>query len=78
MFAKFNSSKNGVKINKIAKNQESLSILNDDDDKSFTKFCKQISEVNFQSKFLQISEACKKLGKLYLSVNQRRVLNGFL
>ena len=35
MPAKFNSSKNGVKINKIAKNRESLSIFNVDEDKSF-------------------------------------------
>ena len=63
MFAKFNSRKNGVNISKIAKNQESLSIFNVDKDKSFPKVCKQISEINFQSKSLKISEASKKLGK---------------
>ena len=63
MFAKFHSSKNGVKINEVAKNQQSLSIFNVDEDKSFLKFCKQISEVNFKSKNLQISEASKNLGK---------------
>ena len=69
MFAKFNSSKNGVKINEVAENQQSLSIFNVDEDKIFLKFCKQISEVNFKSKNLQISEASKNLGKWYLSVN---------
>ena len=63
MFAKFNSSRYGVKLYKTAKNQESLSILNVEEDKSFLKFCKQISEVNFKSKNLQISEASKNLGK---------------
>ena len=63
MCAKLNSSENGVKKNKIAKNQESLSIFNVEEDKSFLKFCKQISEVNFISKNLQIFEASKKLGK---------------
>ena len=63
MFEKFNSSRNGVKVNKIAKNQESLSILNVDEDKSFPKFCKQISEFNFQIKYSHISETSKK-GKL--------------
>ena len=71
MFAKFNSSKNGVKINKIAKNQGNLSIFNVDEEKSFPKFCLQISEVNFKSKSLKISEASKKLSKLYLSVNNK-------
>ena len=63
MPAKFNSSKNGVKINKIAKNRENLSIFNVDEDKSFPKFCREISSVNFLSKNLQISEDSKKLGK---------------
>ena len=63
MFAKFKSSIKGVKINKIAKNQESLSIFNVDEDKSFLKFCMQISEVNFKRKNLQITEASKNLGK---------------
>ena len=63
MCAKFNSSENGVKTNKIAKNQKNLSIFNVDEKKSFPKFCIQISEVNFQSKNLQNSEAFKKLGK---------------
>ena len=71
MCAKFNSSENGVKTNKIAKNQGNLSIFNVDEDKSFPKFCKQISEVNFKSNCLQISEASKKLGKRYFSVNKR-------
>ena len=71
MFAKLNSSENGVKINKVAKNQGNLSIFNVDEEKSFPKFCMQISEVNFKSKCLQISEASKKLGKWYLSVNNR-------
>ena len=69
MCAKLNSSENGVKKNKIAKNQESMSTFNVEEDKSFLKFCKQISEVNFKSKNLQISEASKNLGKWYLSVN---------
>ena len=63
MFANFNSSKNGVKMNKIAKNQEILSVFNVDEDKSFLKFCKHISEINFKKKNLQTSEASKKLGK---------------
>ena len=71
MFAKFNLIENGVRIIKVAKNQESLSIFNVDENKSFLKFCKQISEVNFKSKNLQISEASKKLGKWYLSVNNK-------
>ena len=69
MCAKLNSSENGVKKNKIAKNQESLSIFYVDENKSFLKFCKQIAEVNFKRKKLQISEASKKLGKWYMSVN---------
>ena len=63
MFAKLNSSENRVKINKIAKNQESLSIFNVDEDKSFLKFCMQISEVNFKRKNLQFSETSKNLSK---------------
>ena len=63
MCAKLNSSENGVKKNKIAKHQESLSIFNFEEDKSFLKLCKQISEVNFKRKKLQISEASKNLGK---------------
>ena len=63
MCAKLNSSENGLKKNKIAKNQESLSIFNVDEEKSFLKFCKQISEVSFKRKNLQIFEASKKLGK---------------
>ena len=63
MCAKFNSSENGVKKNKIATNQEGLNIFNVDEDKSFLKFCKQISKVNFKRKNLQIFEVSKKLGK---------------
>ena len=63
MCAKFNSSENGVKKNKIATNQEDLNIFNVDEDKSFLKFCKQISKVNFKRKNLQIFEVSKKLGK---------------
>ena len=63
MFAKFNLSENGVKINKIAKNKGNLNNINVDEEKSFPKFCMQISEVNFKSKNLQISETSKKLGK---------------
>ena len=63
MFAKLNSSENCVKININAKNQERLSIFNVDGDKSFPKFCMQISEVIFQSKNFQISKASKKFGK---------------
>ena len=63
MIAKFNLNKNCVKINKIHKNQESLSIFNVDEDKSFLKFCMQISEVNFKRKNLQISETSKNLSK---------------
>ena len=70
MFAKFNSSKNGEKINKIAKNQGNLSIFNVDEDKSFLTFCKQISEVNFQSKNKKISEDSTKLGKSVLCVSK--------
>ena len=70
MFANFNSSKNGVKMNKIAKNQEILSVFNVDEDKSFLTFCKQISEVNFQSKNKRISEDSTKLGKSVLCVSK--------
>ena len=62
MFAKLNSSENCVKINKIAKNQESLSTFNVDKDKIFPKFCMQISEINFQRKYLPITDASNKLG----------------
>ena len=70
MIAKLNSCKIDVKINKVAKNQESLSIFNGDEDKSFLEFCKQISEVNFQSKNKQISEDSTKLGKSVLCVSK--------
>ena len=63
MFSKFNSSENGVKLNKIAKIQESFSNFNVDENKTFLKICKQISELNFQRKALQISDASNKLGK---------------
>ena len=70
MCAKLNSSENGVKKNKIAKNQESLNIFNVDEDKSFLTFCKQISEVNFQSRNIKISEYSTKLGKSVLCVSK--------
>ena len=70
MFAKFNSSENGVNINKIVKNQESLSNFNVEEDKNFPKICKQSSEVNFHSKNLQICNGSNKLGKSMLRVSK--------
>ena len=66
MFAKFNSSENGVNINKIVKNQASLSNFNVDEVKNFPKICNQNSEVNFHSKNLQICDGSNMLGKSML------------
>ena len=60
MFANFNSSKNGVKMNKIAKNQEILSVFNVDEDKSFLKFCKHISENKFKKKIRKLLKPPKR------------------
>ena len=70
MCEKLNSSENSVKKNKIAKNQRNLNIFNVDEDKSFLTFCKQISEVNFQSKNKKFSEDSTKLGKSVLCVSK--------
>ena len=63
MSAKINSSEIDVNKNKTANIQENFSIFNVDERKSFPKFCKQTSEVNFQSKNLQISGGSNKFGK---------------
>ena len=55
------------KNSKIIKNS---TILNDKVDKNFLTFCKQISEVYFQSKNIKISEDSTKLGKSLLCVSK--------
>ena len=68
MSAEISSSRDDVKISKIAKIEENLNFFNVDDPKSFLYFCKQTSEVNFQSKNFQISSGINKLGKLMLYI----------
>ena len=63
MSAKINSSEIDVNKNKTATIRENFSFYNVDEPKSFLKFCKQTSEVNFQSKNLQISDGSNKFGK---------------
>ena len=71
MSAKINSSEIDVNKNKTANIQENFSIFNVDERKSFPKFCKQTSEVNFQSKNRQIYDCTNKFGKsvFFLSNN---------
>ena len=69
MFAKSNSSENEVKKNKFAKMKENLSIFKVNEGKSFLKFCKQISELNFKNKNSQFSEGSNKLGKSMLCIS---------
>ena len=69
MSAKISSSKHDVNINKTASIQETISIFNVDERKSFLKFCKQSSEVVFRSKNSQISDGSIKSGKSMLCVN---------
>ena len=68
MSAKSISSENEVKKNKIAKIKENLSIFMLNESKSFLKFCKQISELSFESRNVQFSEGYNKLGKSMLCV----------
>ena len=69
MSAKINSSEIDVNKNKTATIRESCSIYNVDEPKSFQKFCKQTSEVNFQSRNLQISDGSNKFGKSVLCLS---------
>ena len=69
MSAKISSSENDANKNKTANIQETFSIFNVDEHKSFLKFCKQISEVNFQSKVLKISDGSNKFGKSVFCVS---------
>ena len=64
MSAKINSSEIDVNKNKTATIRENFSIYNVDERKSFQKFCKETSGVNFQSRNLQISDGSYKFGKL--------------
>ena len=68
MFEKIKLTGPRFKKNKIAKNQENLSIFNIDEHKSFPKFCKQNYEVKFKNKNLQISDGFNKFGKSMLCV----------
>ena len=69
MSAKISSSKSDVNKNKTASIQETFSIFNVDERKSFPKFCKQSSEVVFRSKNSQISDNSIKFGKSMLCVS---------
>lgn len=74
MSAKFNSSGNDEKNNDIAKIKMNLNTFNVDGQKSFLKFCKQASEVNFQNINLQITNGSSKFGKSMLCVSNNNVL----
>ena len=74
MSAKVSSSGNDVKDSEMANIVENLNISNVDDHKRFVKILKQISEVNFQNKNLQISNYPKKFGKLMLCVKRSIIL----
>ena len=63
MSAKFHSSENDVNKNKTANMQENFNMFILDERKSFPKFCKQASEVDFQSKNFQIYDSSNKFGK---------------
>ena len=69
MSAKINSCENDANKNKTANIQETLSIFNVDEHKYFLKFCKQTSEDNFKSKYVQISDGSNKLGKSVFCVS---------
>ena len=69
MSAEINSNGNDMNKNKTANIQKKLSITNVDEHKNFLSFCKQTSEVNFQSKNLQISDGSNKFGKSVLCLS---------
>ena len=70
MSAKISSSGSDVKNSKIAKVDENLKLFSINEHKSFMKFCKQVSEVNFQSKNLQTSDGSNKLGRSNLCLSK--------
>ena len=63
MSKKISLSINDVMNSQVAKTEETLNEFNDDKNRSYLKLCKQNSEVNFQSKKLQIFNCSNKMGK---------------
>ena len=68
MSEKISLSKNDVKNSQVAKIKETLNEFKDDENRSYLKLCKENSEVNFQSKNLQIFNSSNKMGKSILYI----------
>ena len=69
MSEKISLSKNYVKNSQVAKIKETLNEFKDDENRSYLKLCKENSEVNFQSKKLQIFNSSNEMGKSILCIS---------
>ena len=69
MSEKISLSRNDVTNSQVPNFEGNLNEFNVDEHRSYLKFCKQNSEVNFQSKNLQTFNSSNKMGKSMLSIN---------
>ena len=73
MSKKISISRNDVMNSQDAKIEEILNEFNVDEHRSYLMLCKQNSEVNFQSKNLQVFDSLNKMGKSMLCVSNNTI-----